>query len=99
MRESAEEAGVPPRLVLPVLSSVVTIGPWSYTHRRRLGRRALRAADHGRREQRAALGRPGRGRRAAAAPGLRRVLGGPARARLRDARARRRCCERGRLAP
>jgi len=31
LRESTEEAGVPPELVLPVLSSVVTIGPWSYT--------------------------------------------------------------------
>lgn len=31
LRESAEEAGVPPELVLPVLSSVVTIGPWSYS--------------------------------------------------------------------
>ncbi|MWV59789.1 NUDIX domain-containing protein [Rathayibacter sp. VKM Ac-2754] len=31
LRESAEEAGVPPELVLPVLASVVTVGPWSYT--------------------------------------------------------------------
>ncbi|KQQ01497.1 MULTISPECIES: NUDIX domain-containing protein [unclassified Rathayibacter] len=31
LRESGEEAGVPPELVLPVLSSVVTIGPWSYS--------------------------------------------------------------------
>lgn len=31
LREAGEEAGVPPALVRPVLSSVVTIGPWSYT--------------------------------------------------------------------
>ncbi|KZX20500.1 NUDIX domain-containing protein [Rathayibacter tanaceti] len=31
LRESEEEAGVPAELILPVLSSVVTIGPWSYS--------------------------------------------------------------------
>lgn len=31
LREAGEEAGVPADLVLPVLTSVVTIGPWSYT--------------------------------------------------------------------
>lgn len=31
LREAGEEAGVPPELVRPLLSSVVTIGPWSYT--------------------------------------------------------------------
>ncbi|MBF4462550.1 MULTISPECIES: NUDIX hydrolase [unclassified Rathayibacter] len=31
LRESAEEAGVPAVLVVPILSSVVAIGPWSYT--------------------------------------------------------------------
>lgn len=31
LRESEEEAGVPAELIVPVLSSVVTIGPWSYS--------------------------------------------------------------------
>jgi 8-oxo-dGTP pyrophosphatase MutT (NUDIX family) len=31
LRESVEEAGVPDGIVVPVLSRVVTIGPWSYT--------------------------------------------------------------------
>lgn len=31
LREAGEEAGVPADLVLPVLTSVVTVGPWSYT--------------------------------------------------------------------
>ncbi|AZZ54832.1 NUDIX domain-containing protein [Rathayibacter iranicus] len=31
LRESEEEAGVPAGLIVPVLSSVVTIGPWSYS--------------------------------------------------------------------
>ncbi|AND16239.1 NUDIX domain-containing protein [Rathayibacter tritici] len=31
LRESEEEAGVPTELILPVLSSVVVIGPWSYS--------------------------------------------------------------------
>ncbi|PPF14691.1 NUDIX hydrolase [Rathayibacter rathayi] len=31
LRESEEEAGVPAELILPVLSSVVVIGPWSYS--------------------------------------------------------------------
>ncbi|KQQ11212.1 NUDIX domain-containing protein [Rathayibacter sp. Leaf296] len=31
LRESGEEAGVPPELVVPDAASIVTIGPWSYT--------------------------------------------------------------------
>ncbi|SMH40198.1 ADP-ribose pyrophosphatase YjhB, NUDIX family [Rathayibacter oskolensis] len=31
LRESAEEAGVPTALILPLVASVVTIAPWSYT--------------------------------------------------------------------